>query len=355
MFPAIAIADEIRKIDPEAEMLFIGTRTKIESRAVPKAGYAFASIWISGFRRKLAVSTFVFPIKVCVAFMQSLSIIRSFKPGAVVGTGGYVSGPVVSAAAMLGIPTAIHEQNSVPGATSRMLGRKVDEVYLTFASSAGAFGSRSGVVVTGNPTRSSLDRASRKDAMQFFGFDQTADVKTLLVFGGSLGARTINDAVLAGIEQLTARGVRVIWQTGTDEYARIQNLVAGISPQRLWVGAFIDRMDLAYAASDLVVCRSGATTIAELTRLGKASVLVPYPHATANHQVENARVLEREGAAAIVYDHEAAEKLGGTIGAMITADAELRRMAESAQRLGTPDAAVKIARRVMALAGTEGR
>jgi UDP-N-acetylglucosamine--N-acetylmuramyl-(pentapeptide) pyrophosphoryl-undecaprenol N-acetylglucosamine transferase len=354
VFPAIAIADEVRRLEPAAEVLFIGTAQKIEARAVPNAGYAFRPIWVSGFRRRPDLSTLLFPVKVIVAFMQSLSIIRSFSPGVVVGTGGYVSGPVVSAASLLGIPTAIHEQNSVPGATTRMLGRKVDEIYLTFESSRPAFQHRGGITVTGNPTRGSLEQVSAREATTYFGFDAGDPSKTILVFGGSLGAKTINDALLACIWSLTGQGIRVIWQTGTEEYARLKSQVAEIPPQRLWIHPFIDRMDLAYGASDLVVCRSGATTIAELTRLGKPAILVPYPHATANHQVENACVLEKEGAARIVYDNDAKGLLRQTIEELISSDDMLRVMSGKAKHLGMPDAAAVIARRVIALASGKG-
>ena len=349
LFPALAIADEFKNLEPDAEVLFVGTSDRIEARVVPQKGYAFRSIWISGFRRGLYAGNLLFPVKAVVGLMQAAAIIRKFKPDVVVGTGGYVSGPVLRAAVMLKVPTLIQEQNSYPGVTTRLLARKVDEVHLTFESSRKYIDRTQGVFITGNPTRSDLDAVDLADACRYFGFDPSDRKKTLLVVGGSLGARSINLAIEKSLDLLIRHGVRIVWQTGEADAARVKRICESAAPGRVWAGAFIDRMEYAYRVSDLVVCRAGATTIAELTRLGKPALLVPYPHAAANHQVENARSLAESGAAEIVPDHEALEWLGAKIVGALD-DVRLSEMSVRSRKLGKPEAAVRIAERAIALA-----
>jgi UDP-N-acetylglucosamine--N-acetylmuramyl-(pentapeptide) pyrophosphoryl-undecaprenol N-acetylglucosamine transferase len=349
LFPALAIADEVRRLEPGAQVLFVGTSDKIEARVVPAKGYAFRSIWISGFRRGFYASNLLFPIRTVVGLMQAISIIKRFKPDVVVGTGGYVSGPVLRAAVMLKIPTLIQEQNSYPGVTTRLLAGKVDEVHLTFERSRKYITRTENVYITGNPTRSDLDNVDLDDACRYFGFEPADRNKTILVVGGSLGARSLNLAIGNHLELLIRHGLRVIWQTGADEFEKTKQLCAQYPAGRIWVGAFIDRMEYAYRVSDLVVCRAGATTIAELTRLGKPAILVPYPHAAANHQVENARSLAGSGAAEVVFDHESLAVLGERIVAALD-DTRLNEMSVHSKKLGKPEAAVRIAERIIELA-----
>ncbi|MBI1807195.1 MAG: undecaprenyldiphospho-muramoylpentapeptide beta-N-acetylglucosaminyltransferase [Ignavibacteria bacterium] len=349
LFPAIAIADHVRRLVPDAEILFVGTHDKIEARVVPSKGFAFRSIWISGFHRGLRLSNLLFPLKVIVSSMQARSIIKSFNPDVVVGTGGYVSGPVLRAATVAGIPTIIQEQNSYPGVTTRILAKKVNEVHLTFESSKKYFQRSDNLIVSGNPTREDLERVNIQAALTYFGFKQGEHVKTVLVFGGSLGAHSINKAIERHLDELIKHRVRVIWQTGTEDYSHARNLCRTYSTTDVWVNAFIDRMDYAYAVADIVVCRAGATTIAELTRLGKPAILVPYPHAAANHQVENAESLAQSGAAVVVYDHEVSEKIS-TVVLSLLAGVRLQEMGEKSKKLGKPEAARAIAQRVVELA-----
>ncbi len=216
LFPALAIADEVKRLEPAAEVLFVGTSDKIEARVVPQKGYAFRSIWISGFRRGFYASNILFPVKAVAGLMQAISIIKRFKPDVVVGTGGYVSGPVLRAAVMLKVPTLIQEQNSYPGITTRLLARKVDEVHLTFERSKKYIDRTENVFVTGNPTRSDLDDVNIDDACRYFGFGPSDRNKTILVVGGSLGARSLNLAIEKHLETLMQHGLRIIWQTGPD-------------------------------------------------------------------------------------------------------------------------------------------
>jgi UDP-N-acetylglucosamine--N-acetylmuramyl-(pentapeptide) pyrophosphoryl-undecaprenol N-acetylglucosamine transferase len=351
LFPAIALADELRKIMPGAGIMFIGTRNKIEARVVPAAGFLFLSIWISGFHRSLRIGNLLFPVKVMVSMLQSRSILRSFKPDVVVGTGGYVSGPVLRMATLLGIPTLIQEQNSYPGVTTRVLAAKVNEVHLTFENSKKYFQRTDNLFLSGNPTRGTLDNVNRADALRNFGFEPQSDEKTILVVGGSLGARTINRAIEKMLPHLLQNNYRLIWQTGNEGYASAAGAAGQFPSGRVWVGQFIDRMDCAYAASDLVVCRAGATTIAELTRLGKPSVLIPYPFAAADHQVENARALAGNGAAEIVLDTEVEIKLEQTMMMLLESD-RLQSMGRLSRELGKPGAARVIAERIVGLSRT---
>jgi UDP-N-acetylglucosamine--N-acetylmuramyl-(pentapeptide) pyrophosphoryl-undecaprenol N-acetylglucosamine transferase len=349
LFPAIAIADEVKKMRPDAEILFVGTKDRIEARVVPQRGYEFRTIWISGFHRRFRLENVVFPLKVVVSLMQARSIISEFHPDVVVGTGGYVCGPVVRAAVMRRVPTLLQEQNSYPGVTTRVLAGKVDELHLTFEGSRKYVARTSGVFVSGNPTRGDLETAARADALAFFGFDPGSRKKTLLIFGGSLGARSLNRAVERNLDGMLSAGVRLVWQTGSEDIGRAQELVSGAPAGTVYAGAFIDRMDYAYAAADLVICRAGATSVAELTRLGKPAILVPYPHAAAGHQRENAMALAGAGAAAFIEDAEIGEKLLPEIRSLLD-DAALRAMAGRSKSLGKPDAAAVIARHVCGLA-----
>ncbi|MBI1803261.1 MAG: undecaprenyldiphospho-muramoylpentapeptide beta-N-acetylglucosaminyltransferase [Ignavibacteriae bacterium] len=350
LFPALAIADEVRKLVPDAEILFVGTKNKIEARVVPQKGYQFETIWIGGFRRSFAPGNIVFPMKVVVSLMQAYSILQRFQPHIVVGTGGYISGPVLYAASRKKIPTLIQEQNSYPGVTTRLLAKRVTEVHLTFESSKRFLERIDNVVISGNPTRGDLEVAHRSEAFRYFIFDERGR-KTILVFGGSLGARMINQAVEKALDQLIQHGLRIIWQTGNEDYERAKHMCDRLPSGRLWVNAFIDRMDYAYAASDLVICRAGATTIAELTRLGKPAILVPYPFAAANHQFENARAMTEAGAAEIIDDHELSEKFVSSVLSLLD-EKKLRAMSEASAKLGRPNAAREIAGRIVQLART---
>ncbi len=353
LFPALAIAGEVKAIRPDAEVLFVGTKQKIEARVVPEQGFGFRTIWISGFHRSLRFSNLLFPVKVVVAMMQAFSILKDFRPDVAVGTGGYVSGPMIFASTLKGIPTLIQEQNSYPGETTRFLAKRVNEVHITFEQSRRYLPDDGRVFLSGNPTRGSLGRADAAEALRYFGFAPDETKKTLLVFGGSLGAAAINRGLERNLEELLRHGVRVIWQTGAADAPAAAELRRTVGADRLWAGAFIDRMDLAYAASMLVVCRAGATTIAELTRLGKPAILVPYPRAAANHQAENARTLVEAGAALVLDDGALANRLAGMVIGLLDGR-DLPVMSAKCLALGKPDAARVLARHVLRLAGMEG-
>ena len=345
LFPALAIADEIRKLNPEADILFVGTKGKIEARVVPARGYAFRTIWISGFHRTLRLSNLLFPLKIAVALVQSFILVRKFRPDVVVGTGGYVCGPVLYAASVLRIPTVVHESNSYPGVTTRALAKRATKVFTAFETTSKWLTGIAGIEVIGTPTRDGLEKISREEAIAFFGL--AAKQKTVLVFGGSLGASSINDAILGVVDELMSKRIQLIWQTGEQEFERIKK---GLGSKLVgWVGPFIEKMECAYAAADLVVCRAGAVTLAELTRLGKPVILVPYPHAAADHQRYNAKSLEDVGAARMISDEEVAERIGPALVELIDDETKRNRMSAASRRLGKPEAGRNIAQKILTL------
>jgi UDP-N-acetylglucosamine--N-acetylmuramyl-(pentapeptide) pyrophosphoryl-undecaprenol N-acetylglucosamine transferase len=280
---------------------------------------------------------------VIVSFVQSFVLIRRFKPDVVIGTGGYVCGPVLTMASWLGIPVVVHESNSYPGVTTRLLSRRATVVFTAFADTAARLPRQDNVMLVGTPVRSSLGKRSREDGRQFFGLDSAR--KTVLIFGGSLGAASINAAVQRSlIGEARRRGFQVIWQTGNGV-----SLAADMMQGAGWAGPFIDDMDYAYAAADVVVCRAGAATIAELTRLGKPAILVPYPHAAADHQTVNAQSLANAGAAEMIPDAEVEERLTREVVALLGDDARLAKMTDASAALSQPDAGAVIARTVLEL------
>ena len=350
LYPAVAIADELRSRRPDAEIAFAGTKGKIEERVVPQRGYRFVPIWISGFRRKLALETLLFPLKLIVATVQSLILIRRLRPAVVVGTGGYVCGPPVFAASLLGVPTLIQEQNSYPGVTTRLLARRVSEVHVSFESIRRYLKRQENLWVSGNPVRSSVGTVSRQDGAAFFRLQ--ADKTTLLVFGGSLGATSLNKAMRRILPEIVAGDVQVIWQTGQSDYTMAEEFVrtAGerVSGQTR-VHRFIERMEYAYAACDLALCRSGASTIAELTLAGIPAVLVPYPFAAADHQTENARAMADGGAAVMIKDDNLDAELLPRLRELLDDPARRQVMSAKARTMAKPDAARVLAQAVLGL------
>jgi len=347
LFPALALADEMRKLRSGVQFLFIGTKGKLEARVVPQHGYPFRTIWISGFHRRLTVDNLLFPLKVVVSLIQSLFVIRRFQPDAVVGTGGYVCGPILFVASLLGIPTVVHESNSYPGITTRLLASRATKVYIAFEATRRWLKRSDNVELVGTPTRDFLGTISKEEGSRFFGL--AAEKKTVLVFGGSLGATSVNDAVLASLDDLLTAGIQLIWQTGEADYQRISQEVTGKSIG--WLGAFIDRMECAFAAADVVVCRAGAITLAELTRVGKAAILVPYPYAAADHQTHNARSLIDAGAALMIPDPEVAQRLKPILLDLLGDESRVKQMSASSSRLGKPMAGEEIAASILELAG----
>ncbi len=348
LYPALAIADEIRRRRKDVEIVFIGTAGKIEARVVPKEGYRFETIWISGFRRAWSWSLLLFPLKVCVSLIQSMLILRRMRPAVVVGTGGYVCGPPIFMATLLGIPAVVQEQNSFPGVTTRLLAKRATVVFIAYEGSRRFLPAAAKTALVGNPTRSSVGNVRREEAARFFGLNPHE--KTVLIFGGSLGASSINRAVEKRLPQVLGENTQLVWQTGERDFDAGASAVGNLRPEqreRVKVLAFIDRMDYAYGASDVAVCRSGASTLAELALAGMPAILVPYPHAAADHQTENAKAVAEQGAAVLCPDSEIGVTLGDMLGDLLVDDARRNRMAQHMRSLARPDAAARIAEKVI--------
>lgn len=306
IFPAIAIANALKKMDESIEILFVGAKGKMEMEKVPQAGYKIQGLDIAGFNRSSLIKNIGLPYKLLRSFLQVKTIFKNFKPDAVVGVGGYSSFPVLRWAQARRIPSFIHESNSFAGKSNIMLGRKARKVF-TGTDGMEKFFPKEKIVVSGNPVRSSIAESaiSKEDALNFFGLNRTK--KTVLVVGGSLGAKSINEAIDKGLDDMLDAGIQLIWQTGKPYAAKAKERVEGKTG--IWVNEFITKMEYAYAAADIVVARAGAMTVAELCVLKKPVLFVPYPFAAEDHQMANANSLVQKNAALIVRDSETKEKL----------------------------------------------
>ncbi len=337
IFPAIAIANEIKARYPDCEILFIGAKGRMEMQKVPQAGYAIEGLDIAGLQRKLDPKNLLLPFKVIKSLLQARSIIKRFKPELAVGVGGYASAPMLFMAQMAGVPTLIQEQNSFAGLTNRFLAKRAKKICVAYPNMDKVFPAEK-LVLTGNPVRKDIasGKASREDALAFFGLD--ADKPVLLAVGGSLGARTINQALKEGSVQISKAGVQLLWQCGKAAYPNLKD----IKHNGVQVHEFIQRMDLAYAAADAVISRAGALSVSELCLVAKPAILVPSPHVAEDHQTKNARVLSDAGAALLVKDSEAAQILVDEA-ISLSKRADLKTKLSTAIRgLAHPDADKKI-------------
>ncbi len=341
LYPAVAVADEIKKLKPESEILFIGTKDKIEGRVVPKLGYRFKTIWIKGFARNFSWSNLLFPLKLFVSLIQSVFISMNFKPKVAIGTGGYVAGPAIWGASVMGAKIILMESNSYPGITTRLLERYADEVHLSFESSKKYLRRQNILKVTGNPVRVDLGTTDKTEAKKYFGLDEHKN--TILVLGGSLGASSINEAIVKALNTLIKNNLQLIWQTGKNYYEQYKYL--NFAPVKIF--DFIDDMNKAYSACDLLVARAGATTIAELTVLGLPAILIPSPNVAENHQYHNAKSLADDNAAVLIKDDELDSELQKTILKLINDSNQLSLLSANAKKLAKPDAAKEIALRAI--------
>lgn len=346
IFPAIAIANALKARVPDSEFLFVGAEGRMEMEKVPAAGYKIVGLWISGLQRKLTWTNLAFPFKVISSLFRAKKILREFKPNAVIGTGGYASGPMLRVASKAEIPTVIQEQNSYPGITNRVLSGRVNRICVAYPGMEKYF-PKEKIVFTGNPVRQDILnlQGKRARAMEFFNLDPNK--KNLLVIGGSLGARTINIALAMGIHVLTEAGYQVIWQTGKSFLPEAKNACRDL--KGVFVSDFITKMDLSYAAADLVISRAGASSVSELCLVGKASILVPSPNVAEDHQTKNAMALVNEGAAVLVKDAEASEKLIAKALELFNDDAQRTQLEVKISQLATPNSADLIAGEILKL------
>lgn len=346
IYPALAIAKGMQSADPQTEILYVGTDIGMEAKLVPEAGLKFTSVPGQGLPRKISVETLKVGAKSVKALWETKQILKKFKPDLVVGTGGYVSGPVVLTAALFGIPTLLHEQNALPGVTNKILARFVRKVMVTFPDSIAHFGNQKKLVLTGLPVRPEIGQMSRQEGASRLQLDPKR--LTLLITGGSRGARSINQAMVKVLKELSSHPeVQVVWATGKATHQETLKVMqeAGIQWKKdNWkVLEYLDDMPAALACADLWIGRAGAASLAELMVAGKPAILIPYPYAAENHQEYNARALEQAGAARVILDKDLnGETLWQTIRELMGKAGQLQKMATKAKELGEPDALRKI-------------
>ena len=346
IFPAIAIANAIKKKRPEAQILFVGAEGRMEMEKVPEAGYEIKGLPIMGIQRRLTLKNLKFPFMLLKSMLKARSIVKSFQPQVAVGVGGYASGPLLRAASNAGLPTLIQEQNSYAGLTNKILGKKASKICVAYEGMDSFFPAEK-IILTGNPVRSEVVKleGKRERAFEFFQLDPNK--KTLLIVGGSLGAWSVNEGVANALDQWEQEDLQVIWQCGKVYHEKALEAVKG--RRGIKVLDFIKRMDLAYAAADLVVSRAGALAVSELCLVKKPSIFVPLPTAAEDHQNKNAQALTSRNAAYLIPDSEVRSKLKDEVSRLIASEEELQRTVEQIKPLGYEDAADIIADEVLKL------
>lgn len=346
IFPAVAIANALKKLAPDTEILFVGANGRMEMEKVPAAGYKIIGLDIQGIQRKAVWKNIMFPIKLINSISKAAKIIKDFKPDAAVGVGGYASGPLLYAASLKGIPTLIQEQNSYAGITNKWLSKKAQKICVAF-DEMDKFFPAGKIVKTGNPVRrESVDTAGRVEEA-LHNFQLSPNKKTILVTGGSLGARTLNNSILAGLDKLIAADVQLIWQTGKVYYKGIMERLGENYHPNIRILEFLNRMDLAYAAADVIISRAGAGTIAELCIVGKPVILVPSPNVAEDHQTKNAMALLQSNAAVFVTDADAPEKLVPQALELLKNKDEQKKLSTNIGKLALPNADEVIAQHVV--------
>ena len=345
IYPAIAIANELRVQFPDCEILFVGAKDKMEMQKVPQAGYPIKGLWIAGLQRKLTLQNLMFPVKVIDSLLKSRSILKSFKPDVVIGTGGFASGPLLKAASGMGIPTVIQEQNSFPGITNKLLSNKASVICVAYENLEKYF-PKNKIKLTGNPVRQDLISIENKkvDALTYFALDATK--KTLLVLGGSLGARRINQLIAKELDFILNQNIQVIWQCGKlyfEEYSHFNE------QKNIKVVSCIDRMDLVYAAADVIVSRAGASSVSELCLVGKPVIFIPSPNVAEDHQTKNANAIVEKKGAIILKEYELDEKFKSTFSNLISNEKLQNELGTQIKKLAKPNATKEIVNEIIKL------
>jgi len=346
IFPAIAIANALRKIDTGIEILFVGAKGKMEMEKIPQAGYKIKGLDIAGFNRSSLIKNISLPFKLVKSFLQVRTIVKNFHPDAIIGVGGYSSFPVLRLGQAKGIPTFIHESNSFAGKSNILLGKKATKVFVA-TDGMEKFFPKEKILITGNPVRSTISQSAvtRSEGIKFFGLAENK--KTVFAVGGSLGAKSINEAISKHLDELLTSGLQLIWQTGKPYAEQAKEETKGRSS--VSANEFITQMDCAYAAADVVISRSGAMAIAELCVARKPVLFVPYPYAAEDHQTVNAQNLVNKNAALMVTDNEALDKVVPTIIELANDDNKQAELIENIGRLAITDADKRIAEEVLKL------
>lgn len=344
IYPAVAIANELKSRFPEAEFLFVGAKDKMEMQKVPQAGYAIKGLWISGIQRKLTLDNAMFPFKLLSSMWNSFRIIKSFKPDVVIGTGGFASGAVLKVASMLSIPTVIQEQNSYPGITNKLLAKKANKICVAYENLERFF-PKDKMILTGNPVRQDLiNEASKSEAIAYFKLD--ANKKTLLVLGGSLGARRINQLIEKELDFLLSQNIQIIWQCGKlylNDYSKYNE------KENVQVVAFIDRMDLVYAVADVVISRSGASSVSELCIVGKPTIFIPSPNVAEDHQTKNAKAISDKNGAILIKESELEAQFENVFSDLISNESKQAELSQNIKKLAKPNATKDIVEEIIKL------
>lgn len=337
IFPALSIAEGLKQRFPDAEILFVGALGKMEMEKVPAAGFPIVGLPVAGFHRGEIWRNILFIPKLISSLLKARNIVRKFKPDCVIGVGGYASGPVLKMAARMGIPTILQEQNSYAGVTNRLLGKKAEKICVAYQNMERFFPAGK-IVFTGNPIRNGLENLAgkREEGLKSFGLDPGKPV--VLVVGGSLGARSLNNAIRSKLEMIGASGIQLLWQTGKIYYGELKDELDRNPAGNVHLLEFIHRMDLAFSVADLVISRAGAGTISELCVVGKPVILVPSPNVSEDHQTANARALADNGAAMLIGDAEVNERLVEEALALVADKVRLAVLAENIGKMATPSA-----------------
>lgn len=347
IFPALSIANALKRLDKDIEILFVGAEGKMEMEKVPEAGYKIVGLPVRGLQRRLTLSNLKVLWNLWRSLKKAKRVVQEFKPDVVVGVGGYASGPIGKVAANAGIPLVLQEQNSYAGVTNKLLAKKAAKICVAYEGMERFF-PKEKIIFTGNPVRKDLLNAANERAggIAFYGLD--ADKKTVLITGGSLGAGSINKAMVRWLEKIAGwKNVQVIWQCGSYYHKELEEQLKGRMPENVKFMPFLKRMDLAYACADLVVARAGAGTISELCLLGKAAVLVPSPNVAEDHQTKNAMALVNKQAAVMVKDSEVVERLGEVMERLLQDDEERKSLSEHILTLAMKDSDEVIAREIL--------
>jgi UDP-N-acetylglucosamine--N-acetylmuramyl-(pentapeptide) pyrophosphoryl-undecaprenol N-acetylglucosamine transferase len=345
IYPAIAIAHELKKRFPNAEFLFVGASDKMEMQKVPQAGYTIKGLWIAGLQRRLTLDNAMFPFKLISSLLKSRKIIKQFKPDVVIGTGGFASGPLLQMANAAGIPTLVQEQNSYPGITNKLLGKKAASICVAYEHLERFFPADK-IKFTGNPVRQDLVDISEKKAEAQAYFHLNPNQKTLLVLGGSLGARRVNQLIAAELDFFAQNNIQLIWQCGKlylDQYQ------SNNDRKDVQVNAFIDRMDLAYAAADFVISRAGASSVSELCLVGKPVIFIPSPNVAEDHQTKNAQAIVKQNGAILIRESELDTDFETVFSHLIADETQQKTLSENIKALAKPRATQDIVDEIVRL------
>lgn len=348
IFPAIAIANAIKKERPATEFLFIGAKGKMEMEKVPAAGYKIEGLWISGIQRQLTVDNLSFPLKLASSLWKANKLLRKFKPDVVIGTGGFASGPILQVATWHGIPTLIQEQNSFAGITNKLLAKRADAICVAYEGMEKFF-PKEKIIITGNPVRENVVDISNKKEKAYAHFGLQENKKTVLVIGGSLGAKTINESIPQCLDKLAEEDIQLIWQTGKGYYETAVAQLAPYATKNIQAHAFLQDMDYAYAVADIVISRAGASSVSELSLVKKPCILIPSPNVAEDHQTKNAMALVNKNATILVKDKDAKTELSEALFSLLNNDEKRNELSRNIATMALRDSATVIAQKVLEL------